>query len=157
MVDDSQRPISRRLEARFHRSIPDMADRVLFLPRQSREEYLRTVSAADVILDTLHYGGGANSLYDAFACGTPVVTLPGPMHRSRFGQAAYRKMELDGMDVESPAAYVSKAIETARNSELRTLLQNRILAANHVLFEDERAVTDHREFFLQAIASGRNA
>ena len=155
VIDDSQLSISRLLESRFRTSIPDMADRIVFLPRKAREEYLRLVSVADVILDTLHYGGGANSLYDAFACGTPVVTLPGPMHRSRFGQAAYRKMGLEGMEVDSPVAYVSKAIEVAQNPDLRELLRNRIQEASHVLFEDDQAVTAHREFFLQVISRSR--
>jgi predicted O-linked N-acetylglucosamine transferase (SPINDLY family) len=155
VIDDSQLAISRLLETRFRRSIPDVAERVVFLPRQGREEYLRTVSVADVILDTLHYGGGANSLYDAFACGTPVVTWPGAMHRSRFGQAAYLKMGIPDLVVTSASDYVRKAIEIAQNHELRMLLSNRILAANHVLFEDIHAVIDHREFFLTAIACSR--
>lgn len=155
VIDDSQLSISRLLESRFRKSITDVADRIVFLPRKAREEYLRLVSAADVILDTLHYGGGANSLYDAFACGTPVVTLPGPMHRSRFGLAAYRKMELDGLVVDTSGAYVSKAIEVAQNPELRGLLGNGILEASHVLFEDHQAVAAHREFFLQAISRSR--
>ena len=155
VIEDSQHPISRMLEARFRQGIPDVADRVMFLRRQSRVEYLRTVSAADVILDTLHYGGGANSLYDAFSCGTPVVTWPGAMHRSRFGLAAYLKMGIPDLVANSATDYVRKAVEIARNPELRMLTSHRILAANHVLFEDNHAVNAHREFFLTAIADNR--
>jgi predicted O-linked N-acetylglucosamine transferase (SPINDLY family) len=118
-------------------------------------EYLRMVGAADVILDTPHYGGGANTLYDAFACGTPVVTLPGAAHRSRYAAAAYARMGIGEPVAPSAEVYVDRAVEIASPRELRDDLRRRILAASEVLFEDRQAIEEHRAFFQSAIAAAR--
>lgn len=157
VIEDSQPSISRLLRGRFDRCIPDVAKRILFLPRKTREEYLHIVSLADVILDTLHYGGGANSLYDAFACGTPVVTLPGLMHRSRYGLGAYRKMGIQDLVADSEEGYVCKAVEVAQQPDLRRQLKLRIDESSHLLFADNAAVVTHREFLLKAVAISRQA
>ena len=57
------------------------------LRRMERNEYLALLSLCDVSLDTPHYGGGANTVYDASAVGVPLVTLPGEFHRSRWAAA----------------------------------------------------------------------
>jgi predicted O-linked N-acetylglucosamine transferase (SPINDLY family) len=101
VIEDAQPLISKLLKERFQRQLPDVAQRIVFLPRQTRADYLHLVSLADIVLDTLYYGGGANSLYDAFACGTPLVTLPGPFHRSRFALGAYCKMGIPDLIAES--------------------------------------------------------
>jgi len=58
--------------------------------------FLHLQALADVLLDTIHFGGGNTSL-EAFAFGTPVVTLPGrhtlkqtPVPRSQSGPAKSR-------------------------------------------------------------------
>jgi predicted O-linked N-acetylglucosamine transferase (SPINDLY family) len=118
-------------------------------------EYFRLVGLADVILDTPHYGGGANTLYDAFACGTPVVTLPGAVHRSRYAAAAYARMEIAEPVAPTAEAYVDRAVEIASHPDLREDLRRRILAASEVLFEDRQAIEEHRAFFQSAIAAAR--
>jgi protein O-GlcNAc transferase len=83
VIADEQPQITAMLLDRFRRSLPDVVDRVRVSPRLERPDYLALVAAADVILDTLHYGGGANTVYDAAACGTSTVTQPGEWHRGR--------------------------------------------------------------------------
>src|SRR5208283_67127 len=109
---------------------------IRLVPRMAKAEYFRLVGLADVILDTPHYGGGANTLYDAFACGTPVVTLPGAVHRSRYAAAAYARMGIAEPIAPTAEAYVDRAVEIASQPDLREDLRRRILAASEVLFED---------------------
>ena len=96
VIEDSHPSITQQLRERFARVIPDVASRIVFLPRRPRSDYLHIVGNADVILDTVHYGGGANSLYDAFACGTPVParSIPSqPLRIRRISQDGFYRFD----------------------------------------------------------------
>lgn len=54
------------LRARFARTMPDVTDRIRWLPSLPNEEYLRLLACSDVVLDPIHFGGG-NSSYEALA------------------------------------------------------------------------------------------
>ena len=151
LIDDAHPSMTRQLRERLHVGLPDVASRVHFLPRRSRDEYLHTVAIADVILDTTPYGGGANSLFDAFACGTPVVTFSGEVHRSRFATGAYRAMDIHGLQVDSMDQYAEKAIAVASNSDWNQEMRQRLMERNDVLFEDDKAVAEHHDSFLEII------
>ncbi len=153
VVEDSHPSITRQLRERFKRAIPDVSSRIIFLPRLPRTDYLHMVGNADVMLDTMHYGGGANSLYDAFACGTPVVSLPGRFHRSRYALGAYRKMGFLELVASSPEDYVTKALQVSTDLDWRRELHERIREGCDVLFSDDTAVTAYREFFERVVAT----
>src|SRR5262249_49817571 len=74
------------LRRRWNAVMPDVVDRLLFLPRQNPVDYVALITVADVMLDTLHFNG-MNSSLDAMCVGTPVVTLPGEFQRGRHTQA----------------------------------------------------------------------
>lgn len=156
-IEDSQPPITQLLKDRFKRSLPDVAGRITFVRRMEKVDYLNFVCLADVMLDTLHYGGGANSLFDAFACGTPVVTLPGTYHRGRWGAGAYARLGIPDLVVASPEEYVAKAVAVASTPDMRQDLGRRIVERSAVLFEDDSAVRAHEEFFQQAVARSRES
>ena len=124
-----------RLKQRFEKTLPGGTSRVRFLPALPRDEFLNLLAAADVILDPLHFGGGHTS-YEAFAVGTPVVTLPGEFLRSRITQALYRKMGLTDLIVTTPAQYIELAVRLATNSAEREQVSARILKSCPVLFDD---------------------
>jgi predicted O-linked N-acetylglucosamine transferase (SPINDLY family) len=155
LAGDAQPSIDELLLGRLRRTAADVMDRIRLVPRMAAAEYLRLVGLADVILDTPHYGGGANTLYDAFACGTPVVTLPGALQRGRYGAAAYARMGITEPVARSAEVYVDRAVEIACHPDLREDLRRRILAASEVLFEDRQAIEEHRAFFQSAIAAAR--
>ena len=91
---------SELLRHRFARRIPAAADRVVFLPWQTIEDYYRLLQLADVILDPPHYGAGS-SCYDIFSFNLPVVTMPGELIVGRVTQACYRKMDVTDLIVAS--------------------------------------------------------
>lgn len=154
-IEDAQPRITRLLRERFDRCMPDVASRIVFVKRHEKPDYLNLVALADIMLDTPHYGGGANSLNDAVACGTPFVTLPGPYHRGRYGFGITQRLGMPELVATSAAHYAELAVGIAtdrdRQQALRTLLRER----GAVLFEDDSAVARHAQFFLEAIARNR--
>ncbi len=150
LIADEQPRITEMLMARLRQSMPDVISRIAMAPRMERVEYLGLMMAADAILDTLYYGGGANTVYDAAACGTPTVTLPGQFHRGRWAAAVNRRLGVPELTVGTAADYVKIAVRVAGDTDLRRDLNRRMLAAAGDLFEDGHAVAELQEFFLTA-------
>jgi predicted O-linked N-acetylglucosamine transferase (SPINDLY family) len=137
------------LNDRFRRTIPDVAGRIVVLPRLSQEDFLHLQALADVLLDTLHFGGG-NTSYEALAFGTPIVTLPGPFLRSRITYACYRQMGVLDCIAEDPGEYVRIALRLGTDRPWRDSVRSRILDRKHLLYEDDAAVQELERFFLEA-------
>lgn len=153
LIQDAQPGVTDLLRRRFRREIPAAAGRIQFLPRLPEIDYLNVVQLADVILDTLHYCGGANTTYDAFAAGAPIITLPMRYHRGRYTAAAYRQIGFTDLVAETAGDYIRIAVELGTDPDLRGAMSRRLREAAPVLFEDERAVEELARFFVGA-ASG---
>lgn len=99
-----------------------------FLPRMESSHFRRVLALADVVVDTPRWSGGNTSL-DAFAAGTPVVTLPGRFMRGRQTSAMLEMMSLPELVTRSAEEYVKTAVGVARdkerNRELRRLIGQR--------------------------------
>jgi protein O-GlcNAc transferase len=141
----------RLLEQRFAASMPDVVDRIVFLPRMATADYINLIALADVMLDTVHFNGMNTSL-EAFAVGTPVVTLPGEFQRGRHTQAMYRRMGLDDAICCDAAQYVAMAVRLGTDAGARAAMSARILAQHHVLYEDMNVVREFERFFRFAVA-----
>ncbi len=136
-----------QLMRRFRRTMPEVADRIQFLPRQPYQRFLELLGAADVVIDTPHFNG-MNTSIDAFSVGTPVVTLPTGLQRGRFTQAMYRTMEIDWGVARDADEYAALAVEVATDAERQRGLRQLILERSRLLFEDRRAVAEFERFFL---------
>ncbi|MBF0127054.1 MAG: tetratricopeptide repeat protein, partial [Magnetococcales bacterium] len=102
-----------RLRARWAERHPLLSERVIFLPRMSRERYLGLMANMDLLLDPLHFGSG-NTFYEAMSVGTPVITWPGRFMRGRIVAGAYRQMGLEDAPVAgSVEAYAGLALAFA--------------------------------------------
>ncbi len=157
IIADAQPSITRRLLDRFARNMPDVRHRVQVLPRMERALYLNVIALADVVLDTLHYGGGANTVYDAVAAGTPIITLPGAFHRSRWTAAAYERLGIVETIATDMSEYVRLAVTVATTPDFRQRLSEQLLDAGGVLFADACTVAEHEETFLNLVAQHRSA
>jgi protein O-GlcNAc transferase len=147
-IEDSQRNITRLLRERLGAIVGKNAARIRFLPRMPAPEYLSLISSVQVCLDTWHYGGGANTCYDAFACGIPVATWPGAFHRGRFALAACRQLGLEKMCVASSQKdYAALAIRLA--SEAAPERMENLREKAEALFEDVSALREIEAFFLR--------
>ena len=150
LIEGRARRWSRLLRARFLRSFPDVADRVVFLPPQSGADFTSLVAACDVMLDTPHFNGMNTSL-EAFAVGTPVVTLPTALQRGRHTAGMYRKMGFTDCVAASGEDYVRIALELGRDGERRRHAAGEILRRSAVLFEDRNVVLEFERFFVEAL------
>jgi predicted O-linked N-acetylglucosamine transferase (SPINDLY family) len=139
------------LKHRFQQTIPEASDRLRFIPPQSYQDYLNLLAVADVVLDTIHFGGGTTSL-EALAVGAPVVTLPSSFMRGRMTMGCYRRMGVPDCIAASPQAYVDLAVRLATDPAYRQTLRDKILSANHQLYEDQAAVRAFEQFFKQVVA-----
>ncbi|HEV2970348.1 MAG TPA: hypothetical protein VGY55_10180, partial [Pirellulales bacterium] len=139
--------VTAAIRARFCRSFPDCGERLRFVPRMIQADYLTLLATADVALDTVHYSGGANSIYDALSVGTPVVTLPTALHRGGYTLAAYRTMGMTACIAKSPAEYVELAVRLASDPDHRRSVRNEIAATRGALFDNVAAVRELEDLF----------
>jgi len=124
---------ARRLEATM--AAHDVAPRnqLKFLPRMGAAEFRSALSLADVVLDTVHWSGGNTSL-DAFAAGTPVVSLPGKYMRGRQTAGMLGLLDLSDLVAESEEHYVDLATRVAKDKAWRLDLVRRLLANRDNVF-----------------------
>jgi protein O-GlcNAc transferase len=141
-IEGRQPQWTRLLKERFERTMPDVAARVRFLQPQPNAAFLELNALADVLLDSIHFGGG-NTSYEGLAVGTPIVTLPGPFLRSRITLALYRKMQLDDCIADTAEQYVEQAVRLGTDADYRRATSARIQASSPILYEDPAEV---REF-----------
>ena len=141
-IDDKQPGVSQNLQHRLEKNLGDLAERVRFLERMPAEKYLALVKTADIILDSFHYTGGANTNYDAFAAGAPVITWASDMHRGRYTHAAYQQMGYMDLVAENWDDYVDKAVALANDKQLRESASQAVLKGCECLLEDQQAVDD---------------
>jgi predicted O-linked N-acetylglucosamine transferase (SPINDLY family) len=144
-----------RLQSRFARAMPDVADRIVWIPRQAYPGYLSLMAAVDVVLDPLHFSGGLTT-YDAFSLGRPIVTLPGEFRRGRFTLACYRKMGIPECVAADADDYVNIAVTLATDRDYRATLEERIREASPRLFEDVEAVREYERIFQELIEEARS-
>jgi predicted O-linked N-acetylglucosamine transferase (SPINDLY family) len=140
---------TRLLRKRWQETMPDLQSRIVFLPRMPEDDYLCLIALADVMLDTVHFNGMNTSL-EAFAVGTPVVTMPAAFQRGRHTQAMLRKMGLEVLVVADAQAYIDQAVRIANDRDSRNDVSGMIRERSHVLFEDAAVVREFERFFLWA-------
>lgn len=137
------------LRQRLVATMPDVLDRVRFVPHLPHDDFLRLLSLMDVMLDPLHFGGGRTT-YEALAVGVPVVTLPSKFLRGRISYAIYRRMGVDACVAVSREHYVQLALRLAGDAEHREAVRQQIFAGCDRFFCDAGAVRDLEAFLEQA-------
>jgi predicted O-linked N-acetylglucosamine transferase (SPINDLY family) len=139
LFEPVQAYLRQAIEDRLTRHFPSLSSRVRFLPMQEYAAYLRVLQISDVILDSVPFNG-YNTTLDAFAMGTPVVTLAGKTMRDRFGLGLYKASGFLDLVAESEAHYVALACRLASDKVFREYCQSRIIAGWSIHFEDISAI-----------------
>jgi protein O-GlcNAc transferase len=118
---------------------PDAIARVRFVPWISNgQDFFSAIHAADVIIDSFHFGIGTTSI-QVFAAGTPLVTLPGAFSRGRVGMYFSKLIGVEDGIATDEQDFVERAVRIANNPALRTSIRERVLANNHRLFHNPDA------------------
>jgi uncharacterized protein (TIGR03032 family) len=140
------------LVERWSRSLPDVADRIRFLPKMPRTDFMELLACSDVMLDPFPFGGGHTS-YEALAIGLPVVTLPGQFLRGRLAYAMYRQMGSTDLIAKDAADYIRLALQLGTDSKNRAAASAAILASCAPLYDDRPIVRELEDFWEQAARS----
>ena len=105
------------------------SDRLEFVDRRPRPEYLAAYRQIDLALDTFPANGHTTSL-DGFWMGVPVVTLAGRTAIGRGGVSQLTNLGLDSLIAETPDAFVATAARVAADlpalAALRASLRGRL-------------------------------
>ena len=123
------------LKHRWERTLPDGLRRVKFLPTMPNPDFLQLLACADVLLDPFPFCGG-NSSYEAFAVGTPVVTLPGRFLRGRLTYAMLQRMGITSLHASSVSDYVRIAVELGCDPSKNQACRKQISESAGVLFDN---------------------
>lgn len=141
---------------RFARTMPRHGGRITVLPQQTGSDFINLIAVADVMLDTLQFGGGYTTNFEAFAVGTPVVTWPGEFQRGRLTYVHYRQMGIKECIAWTKQKYVDLALRLGTDPAFRERVKAKILANNHVLYENLDVVREFERFFLRAVKQARS-
>jgi len=140
---------TRLLKKRLSLAGPDVSERIFFLPQQENGDFINLIALADVMLDTIHFNG-MNTNLEAFAVGTPVVTMPTRFQRGRHTLGMYRKMGIQDCIAANPDHYVEIAVRLTGDQRLREKVKDSILTASGCLYEDIQVVREFERFFREA-------
>ncbi len=146
---------TRLLHDRFTNAFPDVIDRVKFLPRMPKNDYMSLLQIADVLLDTPYFGGGNTSL-EAFACKIPLVTWPGEFLCSRLTFALYRQMGIMDCVASDAQSYIEIAYRLANDATWRNKIVRMIETKADCLFENIETVHELERFFEMAVEKVHN-
>src|SRR5579863_5647224 len=88
------------------------SERLEFIGRQSREDYLRMYDRIDICLDPLPYNG-ITTTCDALWMGVPVVSLAGTTAAGRAAGSILRTVGLPEFATDSEASFIETAVQLA--------------------------------------------
>jgi predicted O-linked N-acetylglucosamine transferase (SPINDLY family) len=154
LINHAYEGYKKTLLNRWQTEMPDVMERILFLRRLSYDEFLQLINICDVVLDTLHFGGG-NTSFEIFSLGIPIVTLPADYMRGRVTYGCYQKMGINTCIAKTPEEYIEIAIKLGTQSDYRTQIKTEILQKNQVLYENQQAVLEFEDFFLKALQTAQ--
>lgn len=138
------------LKTRLEKACGRDIERVRFLPRMTGRQFLAMVKAAGVLLDVPQWSGGKTSL-EALAMGTPIVHMPGEFMRGRHTLAFYKRMGMDTMIADNPAAYAALAGRAMHDKAFRAEVRARIAAQNGALFDDRASIREIEQVWSAAV------
>lgn len=138
-----------RIGARLAAHGLDPQRHLVLLERRSHADYLGGIAAADLVLDSIGFCGGATSL-DALSVGTPLVTLEGEFMRGRQGAAMLRLIGADALVATTPDDYVHIAIDLCRDATRRGQWREHLLRRAPELFAHDDAVPAFEAFLVRA-------
>jgi len=120
-------------------------NRIIFIDRCAREEYLTCLKLIDLFLDTPVYGAGTTSS-DALWMGVPVLTVLGKSFPSRIASSVLTSFGMPELITGSIDEYLSLAIELGNNeSEFKRVKNKTVSLVNTCKLFDTPEITQNIE------------
>ncbi len=139
-----------RLERAFAAVGLDYRLYCVVLPYLPRARFCGAIACCDVFLDSIGWSG-CNSTLESLTADLPIVTVRGPLMRSRHSAAILEMMGVTETIASGVDDYVATAARLAREPALRTAMSRRIGANKHRLYRDRHSITA-LEDFLERVA-----
>ncbi len=114
-------------------------------------DHLALYGAVDVALDTFPYNGTTTTC-EALWMGVPVIGLAGALHAGRVGVSLLNQIGQPGWVVDTPDAYVAKALAIAADPPRRAVLRDQVAGSTLV---DAKGFTQAFEAALTTVWSDR--
>jgi predicted O-linked N-acetylglucosamine transferase (SPINDLY family) len=137
LLFDRGRSLSERVLGRLvpalerHGVVPERA--LTVLPACPYPEFLGAIAAADLVLDTPWFSGGATSL-DTIAMGTPIVAWEGVFARGRQTAAMLRMAGLPELVAPDADGYVERALRLVRDPDFTQATRAKLRAGRERVF-----------------------
>lgn len=106
-------------------------NRLKFVERLPRADYLARYQVADLFLDTYPYNAGTTAS-DALWMNVPVITLQGESFPSRVASSLLTHLHLPPLIHRTLASYEAQAVELATNPEKLAIIKTNLLANKSV-------------------------
>lgn len=155
LLEANRTVITDMLKQRLALSLGELQSRIRFLPRLGKTDYEKLLATADVVLDSIHYGGGANTTYDTLWQATPLVTMRGEFHRGRYAASAYERMGIAQCTAENRQQYADIAVRLGTDQGFRRSMSIVIRERSGVLFDNIAGVRQLENFFESAVDTAR--
>ncbi|MBR1421652.1 MAG: hypothetical protein IJ575_11450 [Selenomonadaceae bacterium] len=114
--------------------------------RPFSQNYLEDYRDVDISLDTFPYQGGLTTI-ESLVMDTPVITIRGNSHGSRFGASILTNANLSELIAENLDEYVEKAIDLAKNPD--RIKDYRKIIFNSPLTDSKQYTRDLEKCLLQ--------
>ena len=113
--------------------------RVIFASRKPKPDHLVRIALADLMLDTITYGGHT-TVSDSLLAGVPAISRLGDDFPSRVGASLLTTMGLQDLIVPDLDSYEQLAVRLGRDAVARDAVRSRLAAAqpNSILFNPRR-------------------
>jgi predicted O-linked N-acetylglucosamine transferase (SPINDLY family) len=130
--------------------------RLLFVLRAGRDEYLARFRLADVLLDSLQFNATTTAC-DALAAGVPVLTCRGTTFTSRTAESLLRAAGLPELVAADREAFLEQAVQFAREPGRLAAVRERLAAAHRSapLFDVAARVKELEAAFLEMARRAR--
>tara|TARA_B100000902_G_scaffold5351_1_gene6995 strand:+ start:571 stop:2304 length:1734 start_codon:yes stop_codon:yes gene_type:complete len=100
-------------------------ERVIFAERVSRDEHIKRLGLADIMLDTRFYNGHTTTT-DAIQCGIPVVTLCGKHFASRVTMSLLKALDLEELTAKNIDEYKNTVIKLAKDKKYKLKVKEKL-------------------------------
>lgn len=123
---------------------------VVFLPFLEEAQYSSLYRITNIFLDPIEWSG-CNSVLSAIANNIPVVTLPGPLMRSRDAYAILSMMELHDCIAKSVYEYREIAVQLGQNMHWQSAVSKKIAENKRRIYNNRKSMAGLEDFLEKAV------
>ncbi len=150
--DDITACFRQRIHSWFAKLNLDPEKHVVFLPRLSSDKFTALCGLCDIFLDNIGWSGNNTSL-EAIWQGTPVITLPLEMMRSRHAAANLQMTGVTETICSSVETYIQTAVDLGKDQVRRREITQKLQKKRNSAFGDKKCVREIENLLIAEISS----